>query len=695
VVDLTPAADGTGWRSGLLRTVGALRGCYEAWSAETAADRIFYLAVTRLGGGMGYHALDGGGRYGGIWAGLAKTLHRELPNCNARVLDVGPSERDRLPELIAAELLRRGPVEVGHRDGCRWTLSPRPEPPPAPRIELGPDDLIVVSGGGRGIGWLLARGLAHDFGVRVVVTGRDPLPDAADGWHELSSADLEARLRARYTTTRNGRTVADIRREGVRIRARWELARNLAEARSAGLTVEYAACDITDPDQVRALFAGVGERVTGVVHNAGIDHALRLPKATDDQLVRTVRTKVDGFTHLFEAVRDRNLKFFCNVGSLTGRLGGMVGQFGYAAANEGLARLGLAAAARAPFPVMTLCWPTWNRVGLIANFEASLRYMPALDVAEGIAAWRSELLGGTSGEVTFVGPLGRALDPGQAVGYPVVPQFPGFTTAYPKIFHLGDVRGYRPGQELRSVVTLRGDRMPAIGDFQLGGTPGVPVSVLLENAIRAAEWTLPEQQSDMVLRQIRDVRVPLRLLLAEGATATLERRCDGRYVGTEWRVEVRYRRTGSGGPEARLSAVFTPAGAELPDPEADGEPAGPESPSADSLAPMMVRWRGRVVPLGAWHRHPDGRAYADVRPVSDADWWVDASAPRTALPLAALENVVRAVLDGHGAQIRIDRLSVHGTTRGGCRIEAGPELVWHLNDSGTGRPLATVTGLRS
>ncbi|MEK8142913.1 hypothetical protein NKH18_14395 [Streptomyces sp. M10(2022)] len=83
------------------------------------------------------------------------------------------------------------------------------------------------------------------------------------------------------------------------------------------------------------------------------------------------------------------------MGSLTGRLGGMVGQLEYAAANEGLARLGRWAGRQADFPVMTLAWPTWDRIGLISNFSATLRYMAAIDITDGLAKWQAELRAGS------------------------------------------------------------------------------------------------------------------------------------------------------------------------------------------------------------------------------------------------------------------------------------------------------------
>jgi hypothetical protein len=41
----------------------------------------------------------------------------------------------------------------------------------------------------------------------------------------------------------------------------------------------------------------------------------------------------------------------------------MIGEIDYAAANAGLSIAGAWAAQRAPFPVMTVCWPTWERLG--------------------------------------------------------------------------------------------------------------------------------------------------------------------------------------------------------------------------------------------------------------------------------------------------------------------------------------------
>ncbi|WP_052745656.1 KR domain-containing protein [Allosalinactinospora lopnorensis] len=705
VVDLTvdrpfsSTVEENAWREAFQRSVAAVRACYEDWAAEHSATRLCYLAVTYLGGGMGYHAEDAFEQpLGGIWAGFAKTLHRELPNCYARVVDLGTESVERLPRIVAAELSHRGRTEVGYRDGRRRTLTPRRVPVGRPALHLGTDDTVLISGGGRGIGWQLARELARDFGLRVIVTGREAFPSSAEPWFGLSEPELREYQRGLWSARRDGRSVAEIRREIDRTGKLWELASNVTAAQREGLRIEYLACDFTDRGQVRAVLAQVGGALTGVVHNAGIDTAVRLPKKSDGEILRTVETKIEGFRTLFEEVRESELKFFCNVGSLTGRLGGMVGQMEYAAANEGLARLGLWARRRTRFPVMTLCWPTWDRIGLITNFSASLRYMAPLDVQEGLAKWRRELAAGSDGEVAFVGYLGKGLSPSQAVGFPAVPELPGFDQAYPKIFHLGEVLDHQPNTFLRSVFTVHRDWAPVAADFLVEGAEALPVSVLLENAARAAEWVLPPDGPPLGLSRIEAVVVPLSLLRLRDAEVRLEREVRGEYRGHQWVVEATFRRAGEeGGPEARLRLVHSP-------PDGHDPPAPTERPDTQvrtwRTGTPALRWRGVVIPSADWHQDPAKRLVAEVRPCADADLWVSPFVPRATVPVAALENILRATThQGGGLSVSNDPLIVgdivlHGPQRGDCRITGDPALgVWKAADAASGEPVVTITGL--
>ncbi|WP_156723589.1 KR domain-containing protein [Streptomyces apocyni] len=711
IVDLTlgPASTGASpadgladaWSGPLLRTVAALREQYEDWASETSAQRLFYLAVTYLGGGMGQHPHDDLAQpLGGVWAGLAKTLHRELPNCNARVVDTGRASAHELPGIIAAELGRPGELEVGYRDGRRLTLTPVAMPVGEPTVTLGPDDCVLISGGGRGIGWELARTLARTYGTRVVVTGREPFPAPDEPWFGVDEAGLKAYEKELWAQRRQGRPLADIRRDIARHRRLWELAANISGARADGLRVDYARCDFTDREQVRALLDREGPGLTGVVHNAGVDIAARLPKKSDDDILRTVHTKIGGFVHLLEELRGHDLKFFCNVGSLTGRLGGMVGQLEYAAANEGLARLGHWAGRQVGFPVMTLAWPTWDRIGLIANFSATLRYMAALDVTDGLAKWQGELLAGTEGEVTFVGPLGGAMSPGQATDYPVVPDLPGFTGTYPRIFHLGEVAEFRPHTRLVSRVTFDPETAPVLRDFLVDGVPTVPVSVLLESAVRGAEWVVPEDYPVLRVACLEEVVVPLELMRLDAGTLW-EREVRGAHQGDTWVAEVRFRRPGDGAggtePEASLRIVYEPGGIR-----------SPSLPRPDVVrtttwrsGPPLLEWRSSVVPAAVWSQEPDGRRVAEVPPCAPNDLWATHYVPRTALSFSVLENVVRACARlGESLSVAVDplvigRIVVHSQECGNSHVEGDPALgVWKARSVPSGLPVMTISGLR-
>lgn len=665
IIDLTTVGDD--WAHGLRRTVTALRAQYERWAAESDARRIFYVAVTYLGGGLGYRGMTSESRpFGGLWTGLAKTLHHELPNLNTKVVDVDRSAD--LPGILVRELRRWGTFEVGYLAGERHVVAPVRQDVAQPAITLDGADVVLVSGGGRGIGFALARSLAGEFGCRVVVTGRHPLPGVDEAWVELEDEDFKSyqgELLVRGSTTGS---LAAVRAETTRMAQRREVATNVRAARRDGLRIDYEVCDVTDADQVRDLVARLGPELSGVVHNAGVDLATRLPKMSDDDVARTVSTKVDGFLNLFAEVRDRRLKFFCGVGSMSGRLGGMVGQIAYAAANDGLAKLGLWADRQVDFPVMTLCWPTWERLGLITNFDAALRYMTAIGVAEGLRRWRAELLAARGGEVTFLGSLGDALNPVQVRGFPLHTGVPGFAGVYPRIFHLGTPVTYVPGQELVCDVDLDRASSPVLTDFEVAGVPATPVALLLENALATAVWVHPGGDEPPV-SVIADLSVWLdRLRRRPLRRSTVRSAVDGRSV-----VDVRF--TADDDPVAELRVAY----------DAVESPFVPRT--ASGLRPPELRWRGAVLPVANW----SAEGVAEVREPRPADLWAVPLTPPLALPLAALENVVRSAVTCE--VLRVARIALHGPPALRSRIEV--DSGWRVLDHADHRPVLTVTMRRN
>lgn len=690
VVDLTLAApfdpaDTSAWEKPLLRTLAVLRHCYDDWAAEIDARRIGYLVVTYLGGHAGY-GRPGVSRtpvhqpLGGIWAGLAKTVHREVPNANIRVVDVADPDSAELPRIVADELYQWGPCEIAYVDGRRHTLVPRPRAVAAPSTEPGPDAVVLVCGGGTGTGFALAAEFARRHGCEVVVTGRRPVPDGTEEWLHLDEPSFDAYRRELMRGAAADGTLKEARTRVGRMRQNRELNGNLHRAAAEGLRIRYAACDLSDADAVAAMVAELGPRLSGVVYNAGVDRPARLPAKSDPDFLAGVAVKVVGFLHVFAAVRDRDLAFFCNAGSLTGRLGGMVGELDYAAGNEALARLALWADRSSPFRVLSTCWPLWKDLSVSTNMDAALRYMAAMDPADGVGRWCDELVAPGPGEVTFLGPLGPALQPVQARHYLVEHMLPGFETAYPRIFHLGEPLAYRRPTLLRARMRIGTDTAPVLADFRVNGAPALPVGLLLDNALRSAEWTVPEHGPDLTPTELIDIGIEFAGLRSVAGTVVLEREIVGGESDGAWAAEVVYRRldTASREPFAWMTVRYAPLPPAplVPAAEPSEVAFGGGSP-ADVSGP---RWRGVVLPVARWSRHASGILTAPIPRCPPADLWSAEPAPEHRVPVAAVDNILRAAAaERPGARrVGIGRLAVYpGAAEADLAIGAPPGDVWY------------------
>lgn len=682
------------WRAALVRTTAAVQAVYDDWAAETAADRCFYLAVTWMGGRMGYDRQRIRQPLGGVWAGFGKSIPHELPACRVKVLDLDGGEAAELGRRVADEAAASDFYEVGWYAGQRCTLGASAVACPPPRLRLGPDDVVLVSGGGRGVGFAFARRLARDVGCRVVVTGRDALPvDAPElRMDEAAYADLR-RQQLRDAAAAGG--VGSVRRQHQRWDALRGLAANLADVAAEGLPVEYRVCDFLDADAVQRLVDDLGPRLRVVVHNAGIAAPTRLRSKAPETVLRVVESKLVSFVNLAAAVRGRPLDYFCNVGSVAGRMGGMAGQIDYAGANEVLSRLGFWAQQVTGLPVATLCWTTWEQVGLIANYEAALRYGAALRVEEGVSRWVDELLAAEPTEAMFLGRVGTALAPTQIRGFLEFTDHPDLPWLLSRQHYLGTVQRYAPFRLLHATAELVPAQHPCCRDAAIVGRPMLPLSVALEYAVSAGDWLPPEGWPLVHLTELRDVTVDLRrLALPDGPTVQLSTRADaGRDADGAWtvRVSLAVSRSGEDVPPA-LAATLVYA----EDPRRESIPAPrSEPPTPLGKQELPVTWSGLVFPRPAWCT--DGvHLVAGVSSAYQADAWALPSPPLARLPAAAVEAVLEGMLrtSGNASALRLELTTVRlaSTGRPEAHVSGTPgEGSWRVTDE-AGDVLLDVMG---
>jgi NAD(P)-dependent dehydrogenase (short-subunit alcohol dehydrogenase family)/acyl carrier protein len=294
-----------------------------------------FVTVSQLDGqfGLGDRALVADPVSGGL-AGLAKTASHEWPDVTCRAVDVEPGRVS--SATLIEECLRSGPVEVGITTDGFWETSLTEAPITAGiQTPFSRSDVILLTGGARGVTAEAAVALAEAYQPTLVVFGRSPEPVSEPEW--LNGLTDEAEIKRELGRQLNGNVSPKVIGEHYhRLAANREVQANLARMKRAGARVIYRAVDVREPDEVAAAIADVRSQVgpiTGLIHGAGVLADRRIDEMTDDQFRAVFDTKVNGLRHLIQAAGNDPLKAIVLYSSSTGRFG-RTGQANYAVANE-------------------------------------------------------------------------------------------------------------------------------------------------------------------------------------------------------------------------------------------------------------------------------------------------------------------------------------------------------------------------
>ncbi|MBI4548575.1 MAG: SDR family oxidoreductase [Ignavibacteriae bacterium] len=371
-------------------------------------------------------------------SGLLKSLFLELNLPAACIIDLSPG----MDSTVAAnttliEFQRStGFVEVGYtNDGTRRVpVMKLLEAEAYDKPVLTKDDVLLVTGGGRGIAAHCALSLARETGCKVALLGRTQLDDVD---HHQSKEEVKG---------------------------------TIERFKAAKIVCRYDVCDVSDPDALRSTIDTIERTlgsITAVLHAAGTNIPQATRNLTWEAVDHILAPKVHGTVNLLRALKNNHVKLFMTFGSIIAQTG-MRGEVAYAFANEWMNLLILRA--QEVFPksrFLSLNWSVWSGTGMgerLGSVDALMHEgITPIEPAQGI----SELLmlinsHCSTPEILVTGRLGDLPTRTFADG------------SLPLYRFLENKRVYYPGIELICECELSADNDPYLKDHvfpQRGGSP--------------------------------------------------------------------------------------------------------------------------------------------------------------------------------------------------------------------------------
>jgi acyl transferase domain-containing protein/acyl carrier protein len=240
-----------------------------------------------------------------------------------------------------------------------------------PALRLDPGDVVVISGGARGVTPYLAKALAP-FAPRIALLGRTRLDPEVDYDALRRGAGDDAALRRFLKKRQPGLAGSALETGMARLKAGLEVAQNLKDLALLGVEARYFPCDVAQPDSVRQTLdqvAGAWGRIDMVIHGAGIIHDSFMAFMSPEDFSRVVGVKLTGAANLLEAARPHSLRVLAALSSAAS-IQGNPGQANYCAANRAMSALLTAQAPPAgPLAAKAFMLPPVEGVGMADDPE--------------------------------------------------------------------------------------------------------------------------------------------------------------------------------------------------------------------------------------------------------------------------------------------------------------------------------------
>ncbi|HEX5757395.1 MAG TPA: SDR family oxidoreductase, partial [Arenimonas sp.] len=371
-----------------------------------------FVTVQDTGGHFGMAAMDERRAWLSGLPALVKTAALEWPQATLKAIDLECAGRDSkvLAKRLADELLEGGgEIEVMlSADGGRHTLRSVAEAVVAGSPVINAGDVVLVSGGARGVTAGCVIEWARHSRANFVLLGRTALHDEPACCQGISDdAGLKRVLLEQARATGQAPTPAQLQAQVRDVQSGREIRATLAAIAATGAKARYDAVNVSDAEGLQSLLQDVRSSwgpVRGLVHAAGVLADKRIGEKTDAMFDAVFDTKVQGLRALLAATRDEPLNLLAVFSSVSARCGN-TGQADYAMANEILAKVTASQARTRPGLIAkSFGWGPWEGGMVTPHLRERFAALgvPMIGLHEGARMFANEMAGAQTDQIELV-----------------------------------------------------------------------------------------------------------------------------------------------------------------------------------------------------------------------------------------------------------------------------------------------------
>ncbi len=559
------------WHEAVRLRLKLLYTCMRTLYDHISQPGTFLVSATRLGGQYGYDDAGAIAPLGGAVTGFTKTYKRERPDVLVKAVDfeLGCSTKD-VAQLLVDETVRDpGAVEIGYKNGLRWTIGLQEQSAADGQmaLALGRNTVFLITGAAGSIVSAITADLAAASGGTFYLLDVVPEPDpnhpdlrrfVSD--KEALKRDLFARIQKRGVRA----TPALVEKELAALERAHAACSAIEAVRAAGGTPHYFSVDLTDSKAVFRVIEQVRQRsgrIDVLLHAAGLDRSHSLPDKDPTEFDLVFDVKCDGFFNLLHALGDLPLGATVAFSSIAGRFGNP-GQTDYSSANDLLCKITSSFRTSRPATrAIAIDWTAWGGIGMATRGSIpkvmELAGIDMLPPEAGVPMIRRELTaGGTRGEVVIGQRLGALLNEWDPTGG-VETSAGSVDDQAPQGPMLGRITCMGLYSGLTIETTLDPKAQPFLHDHQIDGTPVLPGVMGIEAFAEAAAKLLPGWHIDAI--EEVNFLAPFKFYRNEARIATVEATIHAEGEGEGLLADCRLigRRSLPNQPEPQSTTHFT------------------------------------------------------------------------------------------------------------------------------------------